>query len=134
MNYNETLKDLAAWLSALKAAAENDETFSISWFNGTKDYPFSIIGGWASGFSDCYADLLCVSKSEPEYAMCIKIVVNEGPYAYTDYEVMNMPYDEKTGNVDDTEVALEWVDDTESLAGWLMCEWERIMKEHGEEV
>jgi hypothetical protein len=47
---------------------------------------------------------------------------------------MNMPYDEESGNVDDTEVALEWDDDSESLATWLLTEWERIMKEHGEEI
>jgi hypothetical protein len=66
--------------------------------------------------------------------MCVKIAINDGPFAYTDYEIMNMPYDEESGNVDDTEVALEWDDDSESLATWLLTEWERIMKEHGEEI
>lgn len=134
MNYNETIKDLAAWLDDLKRSAKLDEPFAISWFKGTKDYPFAIIGGWTKGFSDDYADLLCISESESEYAMCVKIAINKGSYAYTDYEVMNMPYDEESGNVDDTEVALEWDDDSESLATWLLTEWERIMKEHGEEV
>jgi hypothetical protein len=134
MNYNETIKDLTAWLEDLKRSAKLDEPFTISWFKGTENYPFSIIGGWTKGFSDDYADLLCVSESESEYAMCVKIAINDGPFAYTDYEIMNMPYDEESGNVDDTEVALEWDDDSESLATWLLTEWERIMKEHGEEI
>lgn len=134
INYNETIKDLAAWIEGLKTAAKNDEAVAISWFNGTKDKPFAIIGGWADGFADDYADILCLSKTDPNYAMCVKIAINEGPYAYTDFELMNMPYDEETGEVDDTEVALEWDDDSEEAARWLLCEWERIMKEYGEEI
>lgn len=134
LNYNETIKDLATWIEGLKEAAKNDEAISISWFKETKDYPFAIIGGWADGFSDNYADIMCLSKADPCYAMCVKIAINEGPYAYTDYEIMNMPYNEETGGVDDTEQVLEWDDDPESLAVWLLGEWERIMKEHEAEI
>jgi hypothetical protein len=134
INYNGTIKDLAAWIEGLKEAARRDDAVSISWFNGTKDYPFAIIGGWADGFAEYFADILCVSKADPKYAMCIKIAINEGPYAYTDYEIMNMPYNKETGDVDDTEQALEWEDNSEELATWFLCEWERIMKEHGEKV
>lgn len=134
MNYNETIKDLAAWIEDLKEAARRDDAVSISWFNGTKDYPFAIIGGWVEGFGESYSDIICTSKVDPCYAMCLKIAINKGPYAYTDYEIMHMPYNEETGDVDDTEQALEWDDDAESLATWFLCEWERIMKEHGEEI
>lgn len=134
INYNETIKDLAAWIEGLKEAARNDEAVSISWFNGTKDYPFAIIGGWAEGFGEYYSDILCTSKADPSYCMCVKIAINDGPYAYTDFEIMNMPYNEETGEVDDTEQALEWDDDAESLAAWFLCELERIMKEHREEI
>jgi hypothetical protein len=129
---NTTINSLVVWIESLKEAARKDETFSISWFKGTKNESFSIIGGWMEGFSDSYDDLLCISKSNPKYAMCVKIAINEGPYAYTDFEMMNMPYDEE-GNVDDTCVALQWDDDAEELAAWLLTEWERIMKEHEED-
>ncbi len=129
---NTTINSLAVWIESLKEAARKDETFSISWFKGTKNEPFSIIGGWMEGFSDSYDDLLCISKSEPKYAMCVKIAINEGPYAYTDFEIMNMPYDSE-GNVDDTCIALQWDDDAEELAAWLLTEWERITKEYGED-
>jgi hypothetical protein len=128
---NTTINSLVVWIESLKEAARKDETFSISWFKGTKNEPFSIIGGWMEGFSDSYDDLLCISKSNPKYAMCVKIAINEGPYAYTDFEMMNMPYDEE-GMVDDTCIALEWEDDPEDLATWLLGEWERIMEEHKE--
>jgi hypothetical protein len=134
-NYNETIKNLAEWIEQLKKFAEGDSDMLISWFCPTKDYPFSIIGGWQECFSDKSGvdDLFCVSKTNPKYVMCVKIVINEGPYAYTDYEVMNMPYDPLTNEVDDTEQMLEWDDDPEELATWLLTEWERIMAEHEKE-
>lgn len=131
-NYNETIKNLAEWIEGLKEAAKEDQNISISWFRGTEFYPFSIVGGWVKGIAETYSDLFYMSKSEPGYAMCVKIAVNDGPYAYTDFEAMNMPLD-KNGEVEDTCVALEQDDDSESLATWLLTEWERITKEHEEE-
>jgi hypothetical protein len=132
---NNTIKNLAEWIESLKQFAEGDHELLISWFKETKNEPFSIIGGWQECFSDKSEvdDLFCVSKSNPKYVMCVKIAINEGPYAYTDYEVMNMPYDPVTEDVDDTEQMLEWEDDPEELATWLLAEWERIMKEHEED-
>ena len=129
MNNKFTIESLTQWIEDLKEAAQKDEAFSISWFEGTKNEPFSIIGGWMEGFEP-YANLLCVSRKATGYAMCVKIAVNEGPYAYTDFEIMNMPID-KNGEVDNTCIALEYDDDSESLAQFLEMEWERITKEYG---
>lgn len=134
MNREDMIKDLADWIEGLKEAAKNDEAISISWFKGTKDYPFAIIGGWSEGFDETLADVMCISKADPCYAMCVKVAINEGPYAYTDFEIMNMPYDEETGDVDDTCIPLEWSDDPEYAAKFFLGEWERIMKEYGEEI
>lgn len=131
MTNNITIESLTAWIESLKELAKGDSDILISWFKGTKNEHFSIIGGWMEGFSESYDDVLCISKTNSKYAMCVKIAVNEGPYAYTDFEMMNMPYDEE-GNVDDTCIALEWEDDPEELATWLLGEWERIMEEHKE--
>lgn len=127
----DMLKKLTEWIEDLKEAAKDDNCFSIAWFKETENEPFSIIGGWMEGFSEDYSDLICVSKSNPKYAMCVKIAVNEGPYAYTDFEVMNMPLN-KEGDVDDTCIALEYDDDAESLATFLLTELDRITKEHEE--
>jgi hypothetical protein len=128
----DMIKKLAEWIESLKDDAENDNPFDIAWFSETKNKPFSIIGGWMEGFSEDYSDLLCISESNPKYAMCIKIAVNEGPYAYTDFELMNMPVDPETKEVDDTCIALEYNDDSESLAQFLLMELERITKEYGD--
>ena len=136
MNTRFTTESLAEWIEAVKEAAENDESFSINWFKSTKNMPFAIIAGWQECFSDNSEvdDMFCISASNPKYCMCIKIAENEGPYAYTDYEIMNMPYDKESGDVDDVEIMLEWEDDPEDLAEFFIHEWERIMEEHTEEI
>jgi hypothetical protein len=123
---------LAEWIEDLKEAAKDDQSFCIGWYSETENEPFSIIGGWMEGFSEDYSDLLCISKSNPEYAMCIKVAVNEGPYSYTEFELMDMPVNSE-GYVDDTCIALELDDPADSLAEFFAGEWERIMKEYGEE-
>lgn len=126
------INKLAEWLRDLIEAAKADEQFSISWFKETEDEQFSIIGGWMEGFSEDYNDVLCISKGDPSYAMCVKIAVNEGPYAYTDFEIMDMPTNFE-GDVEDTCIALDWYEDVQAMAEWLAQEWERIMKEYTKE-
>lgn len=132
-NYPETIKNLAAWIEDIKEAAKDDNCFSIAWFKETEQSPFSIVGGWMKGDFENYSDIFCVSKSEPKYVLAIKIAVNEGPYAYTDFDAMNMPLDEND-EVDDTCIPLEWDDSAEAAAQFFLHEWERIMKAHGEEI
>lgn len=125
------IEKLADWLRVLIESAKKDEQFSIAWFRETENDPFSIIGGWMEGFSEDYDDVLCISKGDPSYAMCVKIAVNEGPYAYTDFEIMDMPVNSE-GDVDDTCIALDYDEDVVSLAQFLASEWERITKEYGD--
>jgi hypothetical protein len=130
MNNIFTKEELARWIEEIKEAAKNDESFSIAWFKPTKNSPLSIIAGWVEYFANESEvdDLFCVSKSQPKYCMCIKIAENEGPYAYTDYEIMNMPYDRITNEVENTEIMLEWDDPADSAAEFFKHEWERLME------
>jgi hypothetical protein len=126
MNKTFTKEQLTSWIAGLQEAAKNDEQFLVDWFKRTKDEPFSIVGGWLGGFAPSEADLFCQSKSDPTYCMCIKIIVNEGPYAYCDFETLNMPMTED-GEVDDNCFALEWKDDPAKVAEFFMIEWEQLM-------
>ena len=127
MNKTFTKEQLTSWIAGLQEAAKNDEQFLVDWFKRTKESPFSIVGGWLGGFAPSEADLFCQSKSEPTYCMCIKIVVNEGPYAYCDFETLNMPMAEDD-EVDDNCIALEWKDDPAKVAEFFMIEWEQLME------
>lgn len=126
---NNRVKKLAEWIDSLKEAARKDDQFSISWFEDTKDKPISLVGGWMRGPDvSKQTDLFYVSKSEPDYAMCVKIAENNGPYAYVDFEILAMPVD-KNGTVEDTCILLEQNDSSEPLAIFLLHELERITKE-----
>ena len=128
MNNTFTKEELRAWIAGLMEAAKNDEQFDVAWFKPTENSPFAIIGGWRAGnLAGTFDDLFCTSKSEPAYVMCVKICKNEGPYSYADYEILDMPLD-KFGEVDNTELTLEWQDDPAALATFFMMEWERFME------
>ena len=129
MNREQMTTALVGWIKGLKQAASEDEQFSVSWFKPTEDEPMSIVGGWQDGYNPEDADLFCLSKSSPTYGMAIKVVVNKGPYAYCDFEVLDMPV-EPNGEVDDTSLTLEWEDDPEAIAKFYVGEWERLMKAH----
>lgn len=131
-----TKEQLAEWLEDIKEAAKDDTSFSIACFKETENEPLSIIAGWQECFADNSEvdDLFCCSKSQPKYVMCVKIAENEGPYAYTDYEIMNMPYDKETEEAENTEVMLEWDDLVDYVAEFFMHEWERLMIANGYEI
>lgn len=134
MNNKITIESLAQWIDAMKEAAKDDTSFSISWFPETVDKPFSIIAGWQKKFMyGGFPDMFCCSKSNPEYVMCIKIAVNEDKNWYCEFDSMDMPVD-KDGEVDDTLIMLEWEDSSEAVAEFFIHEWERVMEEHGEEI
>lgn len=123
---NKMLCNLAEWISFLMEEASRDTENTVYWFKGTKDMPFCIVGGWSEGFDEEYSDLLCISKSNPKYAMCVKIAVNDGGVIYTDFDSLNMPTG-RGDEVDDTCIALEYADDPVEAAQFFWSEFERIM-------
>ena len=133
MNKTFTKEQLTKWVADLQTAAKTDEQFLVDWFKRTKESPFSIVGGWMDGFNPNEADLFCQSKSSPTFCMCVKIIVNEGPYAYCDFETLDMPMSED-GEVDDNCIALEWNDDPAKVAEFFMIEWEQLMDTLKEEA
>lgn len=123
------LQKLTDWLYDLVRKAEEDEIFLVSWFKDSLDKPFGIVGGWLDGFSEDFSDILHMSKTNPTCAMSVKIIINEGPSACTDFETLNMPIDPETNEVDDTCFTLEIGENLEEFAQFLMSEWGRLMKE-----
>ena len=128
MNTNFTIRELATWIAGLIDSAKKDEQFLVNWFKPTEDSPISIVGGWLGGnYPGVNSDLFCESKSSPGFIMSVKIIQNEGPYAYTDFEMLSMPT-EVNGEVDDTCQMLEWEDDPEAIATFFWGEWQRVQE------
>ena len=121
------LHNLTKWLEDLINKAELD-TESVSYFRDTKDSPYCIVGGWGEGYSDELTDLVYTSESNPDYAMCVKIVKQEdSPDVNLDYllEVVNP----ETGDVEFETLPIERDDGFTELARFLLNEWERISKD-----
>lgn len=127
----KTIELLADWVRGLIKEAELDTNLSYSQFTATEydNSPFVIVGGWSEGFNADYSDILYVSKSQPAYAMCVKIATKENNCASTDFDLLRMPV-YKYGEVDDTCVALERGEDPDEAAKFFLMEFERVNKEH----
>ena len=133
-----TTENLATWIGdVINNSAKNDEDISIIWFGPTATEKYCIVAGWQKMFSKeqsaRLAHALCISKSRPEYVMCIKVAETPAEGSCTDFESIVMPVG-KDGEVDNNCIPLEWEDMPECLAEFFVIEWERIMKEHGEEI
>ena len=126
--FKEMLIEATDWVEELRKKAEADEDFAYSIYRPEFcKGKFAIVGGWMQGFNKYHTDLLYISESNTEYAMCIKIVVDDGPWAFAEFETLNMPIDED-GEVDDTCLALERDDTSESVALFYLNEIDRISK------
>lgn len=126
--FKELLIEVTDWVNNLRDIAERDESIAYSIYR--PDFcrgEFAIVGGWMEGFGAEQADFLYISESDPRYAMCIKVVVDDGPWAFAEFETLNMPIGED-GEVDDTCIALERDDDSESIALFYLNEIDRISK------
>jgi hypothetical protein len=130
--FKELLIEATDWVEELKQVAEKDEQISYAIFRYSENAPFLIAAGWSEGFNESCSDIMYISKTNPTYAMCIKIVINDGPWLYADFDILNMPYDEVSGEVDDTCIALEREDSSEAVALFYLNELERINKEWGD--
>lgn len=130
-----TIRNLSDFIVSLIDDAKNDYAFSVAFFKETENEKFFIVGGWMEAdFAEEDRDIFCISKSNPKYVMAVKIAVNDGPYAYCDFETLNMPmYINNPDEVDDTCMILEWQENAEALAEFIYGEWERITKEHLED-
>lgn len=130
MNTTYTIDNLAAWISDLIYAAKADTPMAIAYFEGTSDKPICLVAGWEKLFNNNdFSDTFCLSASKPGYVMSVKIVPNGAiDFAHTE-EVIS-----PNGEVDDTCFPLEWDDIPEYAAEFFTHEWERLMKEHNEEI
>ena len=121
-----TKEQLVTWIVGLKKSVERDENFSISWFGPTKNMVTCIVGGWSAGFNPADADLFCLSRSNPTFGMCVKVVVNPRSDVLTDFDRLDMPVD-SAGEIEDSTIVLEHDMDIEGLADFITSEWDRLI-------
>ena len=107
-NIELTSKELYKAINLL----HEDETYFYYVSSADKKNDWALVFGYGEGFE--------------EPTLCGKVAYQSKNCLMQEYDIdWTMPYDEETGNVDDTEIAIGDATDIE----WLFEQWERIKKE-----
>lgn len=120
------------WLKAvivkLDTEDENGEKSNATYFHRVANTDYGtglyIVVGWSDGFDEAPKH---TKYAEGTYRICAKIGYASGTAGITGYEEFYMPYDPKTGVVDDTDSE---VHPTKKDAEWLNKEAKRIWNEY----
>lgn len=91
------------------------------------DDDLSLFCGWSDGYDPDDKDMIH-SKNNPSYCINVGIKCNHD-YMKTDYDFLNAPYDEETGEVWDTSMAVDETGITETDAQWFIDEYTEMVKE-----
>ena len=102
------------------------ETDSNSTYYMELDDDLALYVGWGHGFDPDDSQVFH-SKSDPDCAVCVKLA--EWNPVDIDYEWMYMPYDTKTGDVDDNECSVGPTTDYRGLANWFITKYHSVRDE-----
>ena len=125
------LKDIAKFLES--ATKELYATDGNSTYYYQLDNEFAIYVGFGCGFDE--EDEFCLhSRSEKEYAICAKVA--EWNPSNLEYEWLNMPWNPKTFEVYDNEIAISPNEDYNRIAAYLLLDYDesRELLDNGEVI
>ena len=91
------------------------------------DNDWAVYVGWSEGFDENDESVIHDDKY-PEWAICTKIAtIHEAVWA--DYDFCDMPYNEKTGDVWDTDMAISPEESYPNTAAWLLDEYNELIRQ-----
>jgi hypothetical protein len=96
------------------------------------DEDWAVYVGWSNAGYDENDDSIIHAEDDPKWVICVKIATAH-EYAWYDFDWCDMPYNEETGDVWDTETAISPNEDYQWLASWLLKEYDKIVEEFGNE-
>lgn len=88
------------------------------------DNDLSIFVGWSDGYAED-DETVIHAKEDPTFAIVAGIKSNHD-YLKTDYDWLNYPYDEETGDVWDTGISLSYDENLMETAQWYLEQYEAI--------
>lgn len=104
-----------------KCIEEGKDLEGMRWYDLDGDFSLSV--GWLPGYDPTDKTLIV---DEDGYALCAEITECPNTYAYVDFESLMMPYNDETGDVYCTTMALDPNDDCDQLAKWYLDELNEI--------
>ena len=91
------------------------------------DNDWAVYVGWSEGFDENDESVIHDDKY-PEWAICTKIATtHEAVWAV--YDFCDMPYNEKTGDVWDTDMAISPEESYPNTAAWLLDEYNELIRQ-----
>lgn len=89
------------------------------------DDDLSLFVGWSGGYDNQPDDTIIQSKNDPEYAINAGIKSNH-EYLKTDFDWLNYPYEEESGEVWDSGITISPNEDYEKDAQWFVDQYAEI--------
>ena len=89
------------------------------------DNDWAVYVGWSEGFDENDESVIHDDKY-PEWAICTKIATTHEA-VWADYDFCDMPYDEKTGEVWDTDTFISPEENYQETASWLLDQYDELM-------
>lgn len=104
-------------------------------FRYVLDENWAVYVGWSQAGFDDDDESVIHNEDVPEWVICCKIAAaHETRWGdWVDYDYCEMPYDEETGDVWDTDTGISPNEDYQWLASWLLEEYDKIVEEFGNE-
>ena len=91
------------------------------------DNDWAVYVGWSEGFDENDESVIHDDKY-PEWAICTKIATTHEA-VWADYDFCDMPYNEKTGDVWDTDMAISPEESYPNTAAWLLDEYNELIRQ-----
>lgn len=91
------------------------------------DNDWAVYVGWSEGFDE-NDELVIHDDKYPEWAICTKIATTHEA-VWADYDFCDMPYDEKTGEVWNTDTFISPEENYQETALWLLKEYDELIRQ-----
>lgn len=119
MSDSELAREIEKAVEWLKESQEGCSTIKL-------DGRLAVCVGWLSGYSESTSDGYVHAEDDPSWCVNAGIKVWTSDSMRTDYEYINAPYDEDTGDVWDTDVTISENENYSKLAKYFMKEYEAM--------
>ena len=84
--------------------------------------------GWSdAGYTDDFESAIH-DENDPDWTICAKIATTHEA-VWADYDFCDMPYNEKTGDVWDTDMAISPDESYPNTAAWLLDEYNELIRQ-----
>lgn len=89
---------------------------------------WAVYVGWSdAGYTDDFESAIH-DENEPSWVICAKIATTHEA-VWADYDFCDMPYNEKTGDVWDTDMAISPEESYPNTAAWLLDEYNELIRQ-----